>query len=390
MLLLIALIFYLTLAGANIPSQMLSEGFDSLGRLLEKAACSLSMPVWSRQLLLNGIYNTLSAVVSVMLPPMAIFFPLFTILEDLGYLPRVAFNLDCIFRRAGTNGRHAMPLLMGFGCNACGITGCRILETENERRIAALTNNFVPCNGRFPTITALISIFIIAAVPWIYAPAAGALVLMCAVILSVSVSLLVSRFLSRTFLKTGSHSFLMELPPFRRPQVIRILFRSVFDRTLRILFRAVIAAVPAGALIWVLANTCISGKPVISFLTSFLDSPARLIGLDGVILSGFLLGAPANEIVLPITLMIYSGTGSLADCSDISRMGELLINNGWTIKTAVCTILFSLMHFPCTTSMITFYKETKSLRWTAAAALIPTLCGIFCCMTVNLIFTLFF
>lgn len=389
MLMLFAVIFYITIVGANYPSEWLNALFSFIGEKLIMFADYLHTPFWLKNLLIDGVYTTLSNVVSVMLPPMAIFFPLFTILEDSGYLPRVAFNLDSLFCRAGTNGKQGLTMLMGFGCNACGVTGCRIIDGENERKIAVLTNNFSPCNGRFPTLIAIISMFFVGVFPIAIQSAVSSVILVGIILISILISLLISFILSKTILKSGGKSFLMELPPYRVPQIGKTIIRSLLDRTIFILGRAVLVAVPAGAIIWILANTHIGSETIISYITSFLDPFAKTMGLDGAILTGFILGFPANEIVLPTTLMIYLSNGTITDYGSLTQLHDILISNGWTIKTAVCTLIFTLMHFPCSTTCITVKKETGSIKCAILSFIIPTICGIICCMAVNLLFDIF-
>ena len=385
MMLLLALIFYITIIGANYPSEWLGAGFSYIQELLYGLADKLNCPPFLRGLLIDGMYGTLANVISVMLPPMAIFFPLFTLLEDLGYLPRIAFNLDKCFYCAGTHGKQALTMMMGFGCNACGVTGCRIIESERERKIAIATNNFSPCNGRFPTLIAVISMFVVGSVPTAVKSLSCTLILVAAVFLSISVSLGVSKLLSVTLLKDKQSEFIFELPPYRRPQIIKTIVRSLCDRTVFVLGRAVLVAIPAGLIIWLLANLSINDKSIIMSITEFFDPFARLMGLDGVILTAFILGFPANEIVLPIAIMIYLSNSSMTGYDSLAQLQGILTANGWTIVTAICAILFSLMHFPCSTTCITIYKETKSIKWTLLSFIIPTLCGIVCCMIVNAI-----
>ncbi len=385
MLLLFALIFYITVSAANYPSEWLSQGFAFLYHLLS----AVPLPDWWKGLLLDGVFSTVASVVSVMLPPMAIFFPLFTLLEDFGYLPRVAFNLDRPFCCAGSNGKNALTMLMGFGCNACGVTGCRIISSPKQRTLAILTNNFSPCNGRFPTLIAVISIFLTGTLHESVQSVVSALILTGVILLSIVISLTVSKLLSLTLFKGSSDTFTLELPPFRKPQIIKIITRSLLDRTVFILGRAVIAAAPAGALIWLLANTDCHGQSLIQLCTQFINPFAHFIGLDGVILLAFLLGFPANEIVLPIAVMIYSSQNVMTDYDSISQLGTILTANGWTMTTAVCMLLFTVMHFPCATACITIYKETKNLKYTLLAFIIPTICGIFCCTLVNIISIIF-
>jgi len=380
MILFFILIFWITIAGANYPTDLLTELFSRLYTVLIEL-CAF-MPVWLSGLLIDGVYSVLTWVIAVMLPPMAIFFPLFTLLEDLGYLPRIAFNLDRFFKKAGACGKQALTMAMGFGCNACGVIGTRIIDSPRERLIAVLTNVFVPCNGRFPLLTVLIAMFFIGG-----ASPLSALFLTAVIILGVVVTLLVSRLLSVTILKGVPSSFTLELPPYRRPQILRVLVRSLLDRTLFVLGRAVIVAAPAGLVIWVLANVQIGAdnQTLLYILSNALDSFGRLLGMDGVIILAFLLAFPANEIVLPIILMCYLSTGTLSDISDLAQIKELLVQNGWTWVTAVSVSLFALMHFPCSTTCLTILKETGSIKWTALSFLIPTIVGILFCFMFNLI-----
>ncbi len=389
MLLLFMLIFYITMVGANYPSEWLKSLFDIIEVWLRELFVKYGADSFWTGLIIDGMYGTLASVISVMLPPMAIFFPLFTLLEDLGYLPRVAFNLDGFFCKAGTNGKQALTMMMGFGCNACGVTGCRIIGAERERKLAVLTNNFSPCNGRFPTMIALISTFIVGSVPQPFRSFCGAGILVGVIALSIILSLLVTKLFSVIMTKSNAESFILELPPYRKPQIVKTLVRSLFDKTAKVLARAVIVAIPAGALIWLLANISIGGSSLIESFTSVLEPFAGVIGLDGVILAAFILGFPANEIVFPIALMIYSSSGSMTDYESLSELHNILISNGWTIITAICALIFTVMHFPCSTTCITIYKETKNLKWTILSVIVPTLCGIICCMIVNLLGQIF-
>lgn len=380
MLFLLALVFWITAVGANVPSQMLMSAFTKLGTACRSAF--VSSPVWLESLLMDGVFLTVSWVVSVMLPPMAIFFPMFTLLEDCGLLPRIAFQLDGLFRRAGAHGKQALTLCMGFGCNAAGVTACRIIDSPRERLIAILTNNFVPCNGRFPTILLLIAVFLSVGKPWM-----SGLALFLVIGLSVGMTLLVSFFLSRTVLKGMPSAFVLELPPFRRPQIGQVLVRSLLDRTIFVLGRAITAAAPAGAIIWMLQRIPVGDSTLLTQIAMFLEPLGGLMGLSGPILMAFLLGLPANEIVLPILLMFYSQSGMLVEGG--SQTGAMLAANGWTWTTAVCAILFSLNHFPCATTLLTIRKETGSCKWTAISFLLPTVIGICLCAAVHGFFCLF-
>lgn len=381
MLLMLGVIVWLTVAGANLPSALLSAGFERLGELL--AGWLAGAPGWLTALLLDGIYRVTTWVVAVMLPPMAIFFPLFTLLEDLGYLPRVAFVLDHAFQKARACGKQALTMCMSLGCNACGVTGCRIIDSPRERLIAILTSSLVPCNGKFPTLIAIITLFFVGGRTGLLASLEGAVLLLAVLVLGAVGTLACSRLLSATVLKGMPSSFALELPPFRKPRVGQVIVRSVLDRTLFVLGRAVMVAAPAGVLIWVMANVQVGGLSLLAHCTGFLDPFARLLGLDGVILMAFILGWPANEIVIPVMLMAYLSTGSLVEFDDLSALGTLLTQHGWTWLTAACTMLFSLFHWPCSTTCLTIYKETGSLKWTAVSVALPTALGMLLCLTVS-------
>ena len=382
MLLLLSLVFYITLAGANYPSALLSKWALALQEQLTRLFQSLNAPAWLHDALVLGMYRVLAWVVSVMLPPMAIFFPLFTLLEDLGYLPRVAFNLDHCFKRCHACGKQALTMCMGFGCNAVGVIGCRIIDSPRERLIAILTNNLVPCNGRFPIIIAIIAMFFVGTGAGAGQTLLSAILLTGVIVLGVLLTFLFSRLLSATVLSGVPSSFTLELPPYRMPQVGKVLVRSVLDRTLFVLGRAVAVAAPAGLILWLFANLDAGGVSILARCTAFLDPFARLLGLDGVILMAFILGIPANEIVLPIAIMGYLATGTLSELPALNEMHALLSSHGWTWLTAACTVLFSLLHWPCSTTLITIHKETKSMKWTLLAFLLPTAAGICVCFIV--------
>ena len=389
MFLLLAVIFYITIIGANYPSELLSSIFASIEEWLRNIFRMMNVNSFISGIFIDGMVCTLGDVVSIMLPPLAIFFPLFALLEDSGYLPRVAFILDKIFCKCGTSGKQSLTMMMGFGCNACGITGCRIIGSERERKIAALTNNFCPCNGRFPTLIAIITVFLTGTASGFEGSLMCALIILCVITVGVLASLAASSLLSLTIFKGRSQSFILELPPYRRPQFIKTIIRSVKDKTAAVLLRAVVVAVPAGALIWLLANISIDGQSIISFITETLEPFAQLLGLDGAILTAFILGFPANETVLPIMIMIYLSQGTMTDFSSLEQLHNILVNNGWTVTTALCTMIFTVMHFPCSTSCITFYKENKSLKLTFIAFILPTLFGILLCMLTKLICGIF-
>ncbi len=382
MLLLLGLVLWLTIAGANVPSAFLSDHLLALEGPLGRLLAGAGLPPALCSALTEGVYRTVAWVVSVMLPPMLIFFPLFTLLEDAGYLPRVAFNLDHLFCRCGAHGRQSLTMCMGLGCNACGVMGCRIIDSPRERLIAVLTNSLVPCNGRFPTLIALLTVFFAGGGAGAF-PAAA--LLLGAIVLSVGVTLLVSRLLSATILKGAPSAFSLELPPYRRPQIGQVVVRSLLDRTLFVLGRAAAVAAPAGLLIWCLANAAPGGVSLLARCGAFLDPLGRLMGLDGCILMAFLLGFPANEIVMPILLMGYLSAGSLTQYAGLGQLQAVLTANGWTWHTAVCMVLFTLFHFPCAATCLTIRRETGSLRWTLLAAALPLAVGFLLCATANLL-----
>jgi ferrous iron transport protein B len=372
MLALLAVIFWLTIVGANYPSQLIAR----LLFAIEEHAAGLfegwGAPWWLTGLLWHGIWRGLAWVVSVMLPPMAIFFPIFTILEDLGYLPRVAFNLDWLFRKAGAHGKQALSMAMGFGCNAAGVISTRVIDSPRERLIAILTNNFVPCNGRFPTLIMLGTIFVGAAFPPAVASLAAAGSVVAVVLIGAGFTFLVSWLLARTLLKGEASAFTLELPPYRRPSILRILYTSLIDRTVFVLFRAMMTAAPAGALIWILGNVKTSGASLADHVARFLDPLGRAVGLDGVILLAYVIAIPANEIVVPTMLMVYTGSGMMTEAASFDHLRAVLVDqHGWTLLTAVCLMLFSLLHNPCGTTILTIWKETRSAKWTAIGALMP-------------------
>lgn len=384
MIVLLGVVLWITIVGANYPSDLLGNLLFGLGDIMSDGLQKINAPKWLDGVLIQGIYKVLAWVVSVMLPPMAIFFPMFTLLEDFGYLPRIAFNLDHSFRCANACGKQAITMAMGFGCNACGVTGCRIIDSPRERLIAILTNNFVPCNGRFPTIIMIITMFFVTS-----GSILSAIILLGVIIVGVVMTLVMSKILSCTVLKGVASSFTLELPPYRKPQFTKVLVRSIFDRTIFVLARACTAAAPCGLLIWILANVHVGDVTILSMIADFLDPFASLMGLDGVILLAFILGFPANEIVFPIILMTYLAQGSLVEMSDTVQLHALLAENGWNITTAICMMIFTLFHFPCATTCMTIKKETGSLKWTALSFALPTVTGIVLCMIVNAVSMLF-
>ncbi len=379
MILLLSIIFWITISGANVPSDLIAKGLFWFQDKLTEFFLWLGTPQWVHDVLVLGIYKTLAWVVSVMLPPMAIFFPLFTFLEDLGYLPRVAFNLDNFFKKSCACGKQALTMCMGFGCNAAGVIGCRIIDSPRERLIAIITNNFVPCNGRFPILIAIISMFFTGFFVGPLQSLILALILTSVIILGILMTLLVSKILSKTILKGLPSTFTLELPPYRKPQLGRVIITSIFDRTLFVLGRAVVVAAPAGLIIWIMANISIGDLSVLNHFANFFDPFAKLIGLDGYILMAFILGFPANEIVIPIIIMSYMSMDSMLELDNLYELKILLIDNGWTWLTAISTMLFTLFHWPCATTCLTINRETQSFKWSIISFLTPTLVGIIIC-----------
>lgn len=371
MLGILGVILWLTIAGANVPSAMLAKWLFWFEAQLTVFCMWAGVPDWIHGFFVLGVYRGLAWVVAVMLPPMAIFFPIFTLLEDLGYLPRVAFNLDRLFKKAGAHGKQSLTMAMGFGCNAAGVVACRIIDSPRERTIAIITNNFIPCNGRWPMLIAMATIFIGGSVVTGQVTLAAA-ALVALVLFGVMVTLVVSWGLSKTLLR-GLHSeFTLELPPFRRPSFTRIFVRAFIDRTLKVLWRAIIVAAPVCGIVWILANVDAGGTPLLYHATASLDGFGRALGMDGIILMAFLLGLPANEIVMPVMIMTYIGAGAMLELDSLEALKVLLVDeNGWTWLTAVSVMLFSLLHYPCGTTIVMIYKETKSFKWTTVATLLP-------------------
>jgi ferrous iron transport protein B len=404
---LFAVMFWITVVGANIPSgflagllmadggltHWLTEYFGieapamftvSLYQLLHMGFAALHAPAWVSGFVVDGVYLGLAWVVSVMLPPMAIFFPLFTLLEDLGYLPRVAFNFDWLFKRAGAHGKQALTMAMGFGCNAAGVIACRVIDSPREKLIAILTNVFVPCNGRFPTLITVASLFVAGSMAkpgTLAASLIGTAAVVGVVILGVITTLVVSWALSRTILRGEPSAFILELPPYRRPNLTRVVYTSLIDRTAFVLYRACVVAAPAGGIIWLMANIELGGASIASYTYGFLDPFGRLLGLDGVILLAFIISIPANEIVMPTALMLYMSQGRMVDIEG-AALGAVLTQHGWTVLTAVCLMLFSLLHNPCGTTIWTIWRETRSLRWTVFSAFMPLTIAILVCALV--------
>ena len=372
MLAMLAVVFWITIIGANYPSQMLAAGLFWIESAAAGAFESWGAPWWLTGFVWHGVYRALAWVVAVMLPPMAIFFPLFTILEDLGYLPRAAFNLDRLFKKAGAHGKQVLTMSMGFGCNAAGVIACRTIDSPRERLIAILTNNFVPCNGRWPTLILLATVFVAAAAPPGLASVVAAGSIVMVVLVGVLFTLIVSALLSRTVLKGEPSAFTLELPPYRRPSILRILYTSLIDRTIFVLGRAIVCAAPAGAVIWLLANISVGGQSLAAHASAALDPFGVALGLNGVILLAYVIAIPANEIVVPTILMLYLGATMMTEEPSPEGFRELLVDqHGWTLLTAVNLMLFSLLHNPCATTIYTMWKETRRLKWTLLGALLP-------------------
>ncbi len=379
MIVLLMVVFWITIVGANYPSEILSNFLFGFEKYFLQFLEFLHAPIWLSNMLVFGMYRVLAWVVAVMLPPMAIFFPLFTLLEDLGYLPRIAFNMDHAFKKCSACGKQALTMTMGFGCNAVGVTGCRIIDSPRERLIAILTNNFVPCNGRFPALISVITMFFIGFQSSVGTTFLSVVLLTSIILIGIGMTLFVSKMLSRTILRGVPSSFTLELPPYRKPQVGKVIIRSIFDRTLFVLGRAVSVAAPAGIFIWLLSNIQIEQISLLQMCANFLDPFAHAIGLDGVILVAFILGFPANEIVIPLIMMGYMASGTITEYSSLMALKTLLVDHGWTWLTALCFMIFSLMHFPCSTTCLTIKKETGSWKWVGVSVLIPTIIGIVFC-----------
>ncbi len=393
MVAMLALVFWLTIAGANVPSAMLADLLVDRGHAwLGTVATAWHAPDWLRGLLVDGVYLATAWVVSVMLPPMAIFFPLFTLLEDLGYLPRVAFNMDAAFRRVGAHGKQALTMCMGFGCNAAGVVATRIIDSPRERLVAIITNNFSLCNGRWPTQILMASLFVGVLAPPALAGVVSAAAVVGVTLLGVAAMFLASWALTRTVLRGEATSFSLELPPYRPPRLLQTLYTSVIDRTLIVLWRAIVFAAPAGAAIWLLSNIPIAGSPLAVHLIRGLDPVGLLLGLNGVILLAYVVAIPANEIVIPTVLMLTVLAGGVPEAGagagvlfelDPAAVGALLRADGWTTLTGVNLMLFSLLHNPCSTTIHTIWKETGSARWTAVATLLPVGLGLTVCFLVT-------
>ena len=371
MLVLLGLVIWLTVIGANVPSQMIATALFWIEDQASTIFTNIGIPWWITGFLWHGVYRGLAWVIAVMLPPMAIFFPMFTIMEDLGYLPRVAFNLDWMFKKAGAHGKQSLTMAMGFGCNAAGVIATRVIDSPRERLIAILTNNFVPCNGRFPTLIMLATVFVAAAFPPAFASFVAAATVVGVVLIGVGFTFLMSWILTKTVLKGEASAFTLELPPYRRPNVGRILYTSLIDRTLFVLWRAIQTAAPAGAVIWILGNIFVQDVSLANHFANFLNPFGLLLGLDGVIILAYIIAIPANEIVVPTMLMVYMGTGMMIDLPGLTQLKTLLVDgHSWTMLTAVNLMLFSLLHNPCGTTIMTIYKETKSYKWATLSVVI--------------------
>ncbi|XZH03875.1 ferrous iron transport protein B [Clostridium perfringens] len=389
MIMTLLVVLWITITLANYPSEMLANMFAHGEIYIRDFFSGLNLPSWISGILIDGIYVTLAWVISVMLPPMAIFFPMFTLLEDLGYLPRIAFNLDKCFKKCCACGKQALTMCMGLGCNAAGIIGCRIINSPRERIIAILTNAFMPCNGRFPMLISIAAIFIGGISVGIKESFISALTVTVVIILGVLMTLLVSKILSKTILKGMPSNFILELPPYRKPQVGKVIVRSIFDRTLYVLGRAIAIAAPAGAVIWIFSNIMIGDASILTICANYLSPLANAIGVDGYILMAFILGLPANEIVMPIIIMSYLRATTMLELDNLYELKELLVVNGWTILTAINVMILCLMHYPCGTTLWTIKKETKSFKWTALSFLIPTVAGIVICFITTQLWRLF-
>lgn len=379
MLLLVGVVLWLTMVGANYPSSILKSAFDAAEAWLASHSLALGIPDVIVNMAVHGVLRVLFWVVAVMLPPMAIFFPLFALLEAYGVLPRIAFNLDRGFEKCGACGKQALTTCMAYGCNAVGVTGCRIIDSPRERIIAIITNSLTPCNGRFPLLIVIISMF------FCDNSFAGAAVMLAFVLLSLAATMLSAKILSSTVLRGEKSAFVLELPPYRRPQFFKVIGETVKEKIVFVLLRAVVVAAPAGLLIWCLANIKAGGSSLLAYLADFLDPAGRFIGLDGVMLLAFILGFPANEIVIPIALMTYLASGNLGDYSSVDALKTILTDNGWTWVTALCAAVFSMFHFPCSTTLLTIWKETRSVKWTVLSVIVPLALGVTVCAVLNFV-----
>lgn len=384
MIIMLMIIFWISIVGATYPSDFLFDIFEKIGENLKNFCININISKFIYLPLFDGVYKVLTWVIAVMLPPMAIFFPLFTILEDFGILPRIAFNLDGYFEKNGSSGKQALTMCMGIGCNAVGVTGARIIDSKRERLIAILTNSFIPCNGRFPTLIAIFTMFFSVTNNTILNTTINVLLLTLVILLSVLMTFFVSKILSKILLKGKNSFFILELPPYRKPQIGKILVRSLVDRTFKILFRSIIVSAPVGIIIWFLTNITIGELNLLNHVANFLDPIGILIGLDGMILASFLIGVPANEIVMPILLMGYMSSNVMISINNLEMIKELFIDNGWNVITILCMVVFIIFHFPCSTTLITIYKETKNIFYTVLSFVIPLFIGMTLCLLINL------
>jgi len=375
-------IFWITIEGANIPSQLLAEGLFWFEDQLILLFRWFGAPEWLEGVLVHGIYRGLAWVVSVMLPPMAIFFPLFALFEDFGYLARVAFNIDRFFKWAGAHGKQAITMCMGFGCNATGVISCRTINSPRERLIAILTNNFVPCNGRWPTLILMTTVFVAPMFPSAVSSIVAAAVMAAITLVGIFASFIISAVLSRTLLKGESSFFTLEMPSYRRPQVFRVLYTSLIDRTIKVLYRAIVWAAPAGAIIWILGNVYVGSESLMTYLAGILSPIGLLIGLDGIILLAYIAALPANEIIIPTIIMGYMGASMMTELESMAGLHALFVTQGFTVVTAVCLMLFSVLHYPCATTTHTIWKETRSAKWTLLSNLIPLVVAFLVCFVV--------
>jgi len=376
-------IFWITIQGANYPSDILGKVLFSFEKPLWNFLEKIGFPLMVCDMFAHGMYKVLAWVVSVMLPPMAIFFPMFTMLEEWGLLPRIAFNLDRCFRCCDACGKQALTMCMGLGCNASAVVGCRIIDSRRERLLAMVTNTLVPCNGRFPILISITTVFFAG-----QSKSLGALCITLVILLGVAGTLILTKLLSSTLLKGEPSSFTLELPLYRKPDFLKVIIRSVLDRTLFVLARAIAVAAPCGLLIWIMANIVVGNQSIVNHLVDFFDPMGRIMGLDGVIIVAFIIGIPANEIVLPIAMMIYMREGVLTEITDISFFSELLMANGWTMLTALNVMIFTLMHWPCATTLLSIKKESGSWFWTAVSAIGPTAMGVVLCMFTTFLYSL--
>lgn len=379
MFVILGVVLWITISASNYPSNLLQNVFSSFELRLSDYLLSIGVSQVAVSLLVGGVLRVLLWVVAVMLPPMTIFFPLFALLEDFGVLPRIAFNLDGAFEYCGACGKQALTTCMGYGCNAVGVTGCRIIDSPRERIVAIITNSLTPCNGRFPLLIAIISMF------FCRNSFVKTLVLLGLIALSLLVTFGVSKILTMTALKGEKSAFILELPPYRKPKFLKLLGDTVREKIIFVLGRAVVVAAPAGLIIWLMANIHIGDTTALVYISDLLDPIGKFIGMDGVMLLAFILGFPANEIVIPIALMAYLSSSEMADYSSLESLKGILVDNGWTFVTALCTCVFSMFHFPCSTTLLTIWKETKSVKWTALSFVTPLITGIVICALINLI-----